>query len=329
MTLRTITIVGWICFALDTVFVLGLLVSKNMGDDAAGRGLATAWGTILAVPLLIAGALLVWGTRGSRGGAIAGALLAGLPFIILATNAAKGFGKGAVGAVWRSREGKFDDPVITEMAKAVDRADTAAMTALLAKGPRDFSQRDAWNQTILGYAVKYAGGTYGDDPRRKAIVRVMVVRGVPYASNATPEDYDWFAGIASSAGDHMNEVLEAALKAGADPDAKAPFDDFPIIFSANMTPAKVEMLAKHGADLQARSWDWSRKGWSALMNAVYQQQWTEALFFLRHGVSPDYRAEDGKTVHDVMEDVVTGGWTNVDSTDAAYRELRTALGAKR
>jgi hypothetical protein len=329
MTLRTVAVIGWICFALDALFVVGLLASKNMGDDAAGRGLATAWGAVLAVPLLIAGALLLWGTRGgSRGFTIAGALLAALPFLVMVGNTGKGLLNQAGRRAWIAREGRYDDPKLTALAQAAKRGDADAVKSLLASSrPNDFAMRDAGGLTALGVAVKYGLSPYATPGQRAALV-AMLQGGVPYAPDAVREGGDWFAEQANNSGDTVNEVLEVALKAGANPNAKEPFEEHALILSHNMTVAKVELLARHGADLQARSARTDRPGWSTLMNAVYQQQWPEALFFLRHGVSPDYRAPDGKTVRDVLGEITAASWASVDTTDARYRELRDALGMR-
>jgi len=82
VSLRTLTIVGWICFALEAGLVVMLLLSRNMGDDAAGRGLATAWGLVLLPVVLIAGGALYWAQRSGRAGAVwVATLLVGAPFI--------------------------------------------------------------------------------------------------------------------------------------------------------------------------------------------------------------------------------------------------------
>jgi hypothetical protein len=330
MSLRTIAIAGWICFALDALFVLMLLVTKNMGDDAAGRGLATAWGMVATVPLLVAGGVLLWGTqRHSRAATIVGAALTALPFIVMLASTARGFAGKASRAVWRSRQGKFADPVLTAVARAVDKGDTATIRALLAKrdGTRDFSQRDAWGQTLLGYAVQRTQGMYAPEQSTEA-ARVLLQNGVPYTADAVREGENWFASIATSSTDKWNDLLEAALAAGADPNAREPYDENAMILSYNMTVAKLELLVRRGADVQARSARTDRPGWSTLMNAAYLGMWPEALFFLRHGVSPDYVARDGKTVRTVIAERLAERGEQGERADAlgpAYAAFRAAL----
>jgi hypothetical protein len=53
-------VVGWTLLAVEAVIVVSMFVNPNMGDDAAGRGMARGFGLVLG-PVLIASALLfVW-----------------------------------------------------------------------------------------------------------------------------------------------------------------------------------------------------------------------------------------------------------------------------
>lgn len=68
--------IGWLCFALDGALVVALLLSRDPGSDAAGRGLGRSWGLILLPVLLGAGGLLYWGARSPASiGTLAGTLL--------------------------------------------------------------------------------------------------------------------------------------------------------------------------------------------------------------------------------------------------------------
>ena len=51
--MKPLVILGWILLAGEVLFVASLLLMRNMGDDAAGRGLATAWGLILGAVVLV------------------------------------------------------------------------------------------------------------------------------------------------------------------------------------------------------------------------------------------------------------------------------------
>lgn len=47
MSIKTVATIGWICFAINALFVLSLFVFRNVGDDAAGRGMAQGFALVL------------------------------------------------------------------------------------------------------------------------------------------------------------------------------------------------------------------------------------------------------------------------------------------
>ena len=70
---RLIALIGWVCLALDAAFVIALIVIRDAGDDAAGRGVGRGWGLVLLPVLLLAAALLYWGTKsGSKMSSVIG-----------------------------------------------------------------------------------------------------------------------------------------------------------------------------------------------------------------------------------------------------------------
>ena len=323
MTLRTVALIGWICFALDALFVLMLFATKNMGDDAAGRGMATGFAIVLLPILFAAGGILLWGTRtGSKAGTIAGAVFTALPFILLGAN----FVSGMVGKVERaaslSRRGKFRDPALTQIARKISEGDTATVRTLLTGGALDFTQRDAFDHTLLGVAVDRAT-SMESGPAHKAMVRVLLDAGVPYAADATGPGKDWFSEWACSSGDMYNGMLEAALKHGADPNANERYDNHPMLFSYNMTMPKLRLLVQHGADVQRRSQRSDRMGWSALMNAVYLREWEWAQFFLDQGVAPGYTSADGSTALSILRE--RAGEDPDAAKGEAYERVHAAL----
>jgi hypothetical protein len=324
---ESVALVGWICFAVDALLVLGLFVSKNVGDDAAGRGMATGFGIVLMPVLLVAGGILLWGTRsGSKAGIIGGALLTGLPFIILGANFVTGMVDKMDRAASLSRRGKFRDAALTEIAKAIASGDTAAVRRLVAGATLDFTQRDPFDRTLLGVAVDRATETDAG-PGHKAMVGALLDAGVPYAADATEIDGNWFSEWACSHGDTNNALLQAALRHGADPNANERYDEHPMFFCYNMTLPKIRMLVQHGADVQRRSQRIDRMGWSALMNAVYLREWEWALYFLEQGVPAGYKSEDGSTALSILEERVRE--EPGSGQGEAYEKLRSVLERER
>ncbi len=327
MTLKTTLVLGWIAFALDLIFVIGLFATRNVGDDAAGRGMATGFAMVLAPVLLLAGGILLWGTMsGARLGIIGGAIFTGLPFIVLAFKFASGQVENASRAVSQSRRGKFSDAQLTQVAKAVQAGDTAKVIALLHGRKFDFSQRDVFDHTLLGIAVEATTDMFAE-PGHKQMVRVLLENGVPYAPDATEIGGDWFAAWAGSSGDFQIDLVEVALEHGANPNTNERYDDSALILSGNMTVAKLALLTKHGADVNVRSKRTDRPGWSTLMNAVYLGEWEWAMFFLQKGVAVDYRATDGKTVRDILKERATDDVAAGESAGPAYDAFVKALDA--
>jgi len=303
VSLRTLAVVGWICFALELALVVMLLLSRNMGDDAAGRGLATAWGLVLAPLVLVAGGALFWAQRSRRKGAMwAATLLVGAPFLIMGFNAVGSSARSLSRAASRARQGRFDDPVLRQVAKAIDAGDTALVRKLASGNRLDWTARDPWGSTILGHAVRRTGQPYEGfgRPEDLASVRILFESGAPYTIDAVGAD-ERLLTFAGSNGDSTSlALMRIYLEHGADPDETEQFDDGPLVFHPNLTVPKLELLAAHGADLQARSQRSDRLGWSTLMNAAYMSNWPVATFLLQHGVPPAYAAPDGTTLDAIL-----------------------------
>ncbi len=264
---RTLLVAGWICFTLDAIVVAAMFFGRDMGDDAAGRGMARGFSYILAPVLLLAGALLLAGQRtGSRGAILAGTVIVALPFLAFAWNLATDTASGFLSAVRRSREGRFPDSRVTAAARAIDRGDVAAAEAALRGPAPDFAARERAGDTLLGYAVRRALA-WNARPEGLRLVRVVLEAGAPVAGagrGGAPLE----ASVADNADSRTDELLDMLLAHGGDPNAKLPFDEEPLVFSANLTVAKAESLARHGADLSATGRSGGRQGWSAPMVAA-------------------------------------------------------------
>jgi hypothetical protein len=232
----------------------------------------------------------------------------------------------------KSHFGKFADPHLTRLARAIDRRDVARLRELLAE-PTDYRARDRCDHTILGHAVMRVLETYEPDAGVEC-VRVLLAAGAPpdrrvLASERTsyaPEDYELIAAVFGGNSPGTVALLDALLAAGADPDV----DDMhgePIIFSSYATVPKLEVLAAHGADLDRVQTRSDRAGWTAIMNAAGMEMWDEALFFLEHGARTDIVAPDGCSLRSLLAE-----WAQRERTGGAepdscfgYRKLVSAL----
>jgi hypothetical protein len=180
---KPLIIAGWILLALEALFVISLALQKNMGDDAAGRGMATGFAVLLAPIVLIAGALFVWGTRsGPKAAFWAGFCMIVSPLACGAFTTATGMLKKAERAVDRAQYGQFDDAKLTRLAHAIDSEDTTAIRELLDASPTDWTARDRRDQTILGHAIVKALDDYGRTSPE--CVRLLLEAGAPPAVDA-------------------------------------------------------------------------------------------------------------------------------------------------
>ncbi|MBC7841914.1 MAG: hypothetical protein H7099_06365 [Gemmatimonadaceae bacterium] len=60
--MKPLIVIGWILLALEALLVVMLAVTKNVGNDAAGRGMASGVAIVLAPIVLVAAGLFYWGT---------------------------------------------------------------------------------------------------------------------------------------------------------------------------------------------------------------------------------------------------------------------------
>jgi hypothetical protein len=300
VTIKALAAVGWTCLALDALFVVMMFVTRNVGDDAAGRGMATGFGIVLTPIVLLAGAALWWAQRsGSLWGVLLATLFVGLPLLILAKNVAMGPVSAIERAIRRSGEGIFDDRVLTDLAAAIASGDTARVRTLAATPGLDFTARDRKGRTILGIAVKSATGTSATDAAVEC-VRLLVAAGAKYADDAIEENGRMFSDVVHDSGDRHARLMDLLLTAGANPNDTERWDARPLLLHMNMTPGKARVLLAHGASLDVRDTREDRPGWDPLMNAVFVQNWPLATFYLEQGLDPRFRATDGKTVQDVL-----------------------------
>ncbi|MEO7361192.1 MAG: hypothetical protein ABI120_12745 [Gemmatimonadaceae bacterium] len=330
MTLRILSIIGWICFALDAAFVVMLLVTRDAGSDAAGRGLSRGWGMILLPILLAAGGLLYWGTRGkSSFSTIFGTFMVALPFIVLAQGKVKQMRENANYLAQKREHGQFADVNLNAVATLIAAGDATALRALLASQKAagiqlDYQQHDKAGATLLGYAV-YVASDYSATPDKADVVEMLLRSGVPYAADALAADGNWLRDIAvGGIGVNRERLMELALDAGANPNARDRYDNFNFLLNYQLKLPQIKILVKHGADVHALK----DNGYTTMLNATYFKQYPEALFYLEHGVDPDYVAPDSNIVAKELERAVKEYAAQSRPMEPGYDELVAALKAR-
>ncbi len=325
---RIITIIGWICFALDTAFVFALIVIRDAGSDAAGRGVGRGWGLVLLPILLTAGGLLYWGTKNkSSFFTLTGTLMVALPFILLANGKIKQTRESKQYYAQKARHGQFADANLNAVAKAIDAGDTTALRALLvsykANGTAlNYAERDQAGQTLLGFAATRAMD-YDSTVDKISALRILLQNGVPYAADAQKVGEDWSGEAITGSRDKFVEIAAIALDAGADPEQKARNDPYPIIMSYQLSVPMLELLVKHGADVHVLD----QRGETTLFKSVRFKKFPEALFFLQHGVDPNIPASDGTTMQSELEKGVKEYQSQQRPMETGYDEFVAALAA--
>lgn len=319
--MKTLAIVAWAFFAVDVLIVGSLFVARNMGDDAAGRGMATGFAIVLTPIVLAVGALLLWAHRsGSKAGLWASVLLTGIPFWFLLANILGEARSSLFGALRHSRSLRFPDPTLSAVAKAIEAKDPARVRALANGSRLDFGARNSEGVTILGFAVRRVIGMYRA-PEDLESVRALLDAGAPPASDVLGPEEVLLEQVLGGNDPLAHELLRLLFGAGADPDVVDRFDRRPLIFSTYMDQPELEIFAEAGANLGALDTRSDRPGWTALMNAGYMRQWDQALFLLDRGVPVDHVGRDGTTLAKIMDEHAAGS----EATDPGFTALREAL----
>jgi len=323
-------LIGWGCFALELMFVAFLFITKNAGDDAAGRGVATGYAIVLLPLLLISGALLYWGQNSSsKAFQWVALLVVAIPFLIVGGLWATNLITNAGDRTRAAQAGDFDDPRLTAIAKAIDGGDPKALETLLQNGgPIDWQARNQSGATLLGYPMR-ALLSDRDGDRYMQTVRILLAHGAPLTGDPVYPGKPLLVTIMGGNTPATLVLLRTVLEAGADANTRDS-DGLPLIHGTNRWQGvkKVELLVEFGADLQTRNNRQDRPEWTALMNAAYMQDWDLALYFLDHDVPPDYKAPDGNTLASILADRAARYVDYRETTPPGYVALQAALQAK-
>jgi len=305
-------VIGWVFFALEAVFVASLFFSKNVGNDASGRGMASGFGMILLPVLLAVGGLLLWGQGSSSMGLKYAALLVvSVPFLLGGGLWASNEIKERMNGWNRDQAGRFRDSRVNKIARAVDGKDYAAVEGLVKGSPAvDWTATDAHGKTLVEHAVGRVLADYSGDKSVEGVA-ILLRSGGPIPVGELVNTI--FEGNTPGS----VALLEVVLKAGVDPNSKDHFGE-PLVHCTHTIwgREKLALLAQHGADLKVFSNRTDRPQWTALMTAVYMRNWEAALFLLKQGVPPAYEAPDGKSVATLLEGRV--------AEDAAYQKAPEA-----
>lgn len=330
--MKIVIAIGYLLLVLELGMVLMMFLSRDMGDDAAGRGMARGFAMVLGPLVLIAGAAFVWGARGGPRPALwAGLLLVYVPVIFGAISFARGTFNKLDRTLGKAQHGRFADKSMTALARAISDVDTAKVAALLAAGRPDWDARDEIGRTLLGHAIDEAIGS-GNDPNQVAIVRQLIDAGAPVRdtelaaerSMASVSEHNLVYHLYGVPNPHSLAILDLVLSRGLSPN-QVDEDSIPIYFSTYTTLAALEVLGKHGADFTRLDPRQDRLHQNALMAWINLREWDISTFLLERGVSPDYTAPDGRSARSILAEVDPPGEQYTEADSAARARFLAAL----
>jgi hypothetical protein len=273
-------IAGWILLAIETALVLYMFVQPNVGDDAAGRGMALGFGIVLGPVLLISAALFIWGQRGGPRVAFwTGFGIMAIPLAFIVINS----GSRRIGeldrAAGKARSLIFDDKRLTRLSRAIEAEDTATVRAIIAEGPVDFTARSRAGRTPLGRAIEHAAD-YWSTPVALEPVRMLLAAGAkplpnvisPEYSQGEPDAHLMIAWVFGQNYKNTLPLLDMLFAAGADPNTRDN-DGEPLYISPQATLPVLEMFREARRGLSPRrtrartasggAVRWSRRSWAS------------------------------------------------------------------
>jgi hypothetical protein len=281
--MKTALIAGWICFGLEAVIVTTMLLSPK-GGDAAGAEMAKGFGLLFAPFVAILGIVLLWGqlTRHPYG-VWGGAILAGIPFVVGLCLALPNFIPNFSRMAFHSNVGKYDDPRVTQIAKAMLAGDFAKQRELVKAGNINWTARDRNGVTLLGRAVKMNQDMFAG-PEKLEGLRILLAAGAPLAPDAlrTEEFSNTDSLLLVAAAGSKAGILEALLAAGGDPNSKDT-DGTPLVFLSYIDLERLQLLIKYGVDVNETDPDPMRNRQSLVEHFAERGEEEAVQWLVAHG----------------------------------------------
>ena len=324
---KLLIVLGWGVFALDAFLAIVAVVSRNMGDDAAGRGA----GLVLA-----GGAGLYFSGRAhSWPGAIASIVPLALPLLLFfGTDVEAYIHKLRAGFEGR-KEGRYAGPAQRELANAIPMGDFESMRRILATHP-NLNGRDEAGNDLLSSAASQTQTTASEAERTKSVegVRLLLEAGMDPNASRESNGSSTFAGVSHGssrptgngwAGDPAaTEVFRLFLEHGANPNIM--YERQPLIFGIWANLDSLNAALDHGADIDIRD----SAGDTPLLFHLFNGRWDAALLVLQRGADIDVVNQSGTT----PETALANGKRIVEEIHQkplpdSYYKVKTALERRR
>jgi ankyrin repeat protein len=298
---KLLIIAAWGFFAVDAFLVIAAIVSRNTGDDAAGRGVALTFGLVGLAFVLAGGAGLYFSSRAhSWPGAIGSIIPLAVPLLLLFGADVEAYIHKIKSGLDSRKEGRYSKPSQRELAKALAASDFDAMRKILASQP-NLSGRDAAGYDLLSYAVMETHQIRSDEENLRQVegVRLLLDAGMDPNQSRDPDGGSTFAGLAfylsrATPSDYAADAAATAvfrlfLEHGANPNILR--EHQPLIFSVWSNLDSLRALLDHGADINLRD----DTGDTPLLFYLWNGRWDAALLLLERGADIDVRNNLGTT----------------------------------
>ena len=318
-------------FALDAVLVITAIVSRNMGDDAAGRGVALTFGLVGLAFVLAGGAGLYFSSRAhSWPGAIGSIIPLAVPFMLFFGADVESYVRKIRSGFDSRKEGRYPEPAQRELGKAITAGDFEAMRKILAPHP-NLNGHDAAGYDLLSYAVMETRLTRTDEENLRHVegVRLLLDAGMDPNQSKDSDGSSTFGGLAyylsqpTPAGyvadTAATEVFRLFLDHGANPNVLR--EHQPLIFSEWRNLDSLRALLDHGADINMRD----EAGDTPLLYYLWNGRWDAALLLLERGADIDVKNNFGttpeigiangkRTAEEIMQKPLPDGYYKVKAT---------------
>ena len=285
--LRILIIAAWLVFAADALLVGAAIVTRDMGDDAAGRGLALGWGLIGLVFVLVGGAALFFAGRAQSWlGAGGSMFVLAMPLLLFFGSDVESWfhkiGSGISNRKYAKEMAGYPEPAQRELGQAIEIGDFAAMRRILAKHP-NLNGRNAAGFDLLSHAVSLTTsfGPDRDGTQRVDAVRLLLEAGMDPSQSHDPDGHSPIAMVSYRLDEPPGtEVFGLLLDHGADPNG-LDSDKRPVIFDVWRNLDNVRALIDHGANIEIRDSEQN----TPLLFYVWNGRWDAAALMLDRGVN--------------------------------------------
>ena len=312
--MKILVVFTWGLVAADGLLAIAGLVTRNMGDDAAGRGVATTFGLISLALVAGAATLLYFSSRShSWVGVAFSACLLGLPLLFI-------FGTSATSAlqelkyrIAESRTGRYKDPRQRQLAQAIRAGDLDGMRRILALKPA-LDGRDPIDYDLLSYSIALVRERKGTPDA----VRLLLEAGMNPNQSRFPNGSGLLDELTYSTEPVEKAVFRMLLEHGADPNAPGR-QTARTPLCATEDPDLVKLLVEHGADVNAMS-----PSGTPLIHNILTSHWDNAVYLIEHDADVNLADREGTTPSAALQRFVRD---DLPFPDGAQR-VKDALGRK-